>query len=299
MDVGQRRCPGRRSRPYPQLFAALPATVLVGELAPLGRGKAAVRVPVLAQALPLLGRHGAELLPAPLEHPLSLLGELLVALVVLPRAPLLLGGERLPGPPVPLLGARGRRREREENDGEGDPASHPFAGGSCPSGVAGSSSSVVVSIASKFLSLSRLRSMGMSTNRSGASASLEGGSAGGGTTFAKRRGAAGADATPCASVAGAGLTAGAPEIRPVRSTMPIATTSTAAVASANAGSGSQSLQRRAGARSASSAAASRTRRRVACSRLGDTVASIGSPSSAVSIRSVTASSRRHAAQTAR
>src|SRR5919198_1524134 len=176
MDVGQRRCPGRRSRPYPQLFAALPATVLVDELAPLRRGKAAVRVPVLAQALPLLGRHGAELLPAPLEHPLSLLGELLVALVVLPRAPLLLGGERLPGPPVPLLGAHGRRREREENDGEGDPASHPFAGGS--------------------------------------------------------------------------LTAGAPEIRPVRSTMPIATTSTAAVASANAGSGSQSLQRRAGARSA-------------------------------------------------
>src|SRR5438132_893895 len=130
---------GRLRRPCCSL-TALPAVVLVDELLPLARGQAAIGVPVLAQALALLRRHGAELLVAPLEHLLPLLGELLVALVVLPRAPLLLGGELLPRPPVPLLGARGRRREREQDDGDGGPAPHPFEGGSCPSGVAGARS---------------------------------------------------------------------------------------------------------------------------------------------------------------
>src|SRR5437867_8410252 len=211
---------GRRRRPCCSL-TALPAVVLVDELLPLARGQAAIGVVVLAQALALLGRHVTELLVAPLEILLPFLGELLVALVVLPRAPLLLGGELLPWPPVPLLGAHGRRRQREQDEGDGGPAPHPFEGGSCPSGVAGSSSSVVVWIASKCVSLSRLRRIGMSMKRSGASASLAGGSAGGGT-FAKR----GACATRFASAAGARLSAGVPGTRPVRCTMPIATTST-------------------------------------------------------------------------
>src|SRR5437879_2646149 len=252
---------GRLRRPCGCL-TALPAVVLVDELLPLARGQVAIPVPVLAQALALLRRHGAELLVAPLEHLLPLLGELLVALVVLPRTPLLLGGELLPRPPVPLLGARGRRREREQDDGDGGPAPHPFEGGSCPSGVAGSSSSVVVWIASKCIILSRLRMMGTSPDWSGASASLAGGSAGGGP-FTTRRGG-GAGATSLASPLGAGRTAGAPGTSPARRTMPIASTSTAAVARANAGSGSQRAPRLAGARSASSAAASRPRRRVAC-----------------------------------
>src|SRR5439155_1591775 len=145
-------------------------------------------------------------LVAPLEHLLPLLGELLVALVVLPRAALFLGRERLPRPAVPLLGSRAPRAQGEHEDGDGGDALHPFEGGSCPSGVAGSAST---------------------------------------------------------------------------------------------GSGSQILQPLAGTPSASSAAASRTRRRVASSRLADTAASIGSPSSVASIRSVTPSSRRHASQTAR
>src|SRR5213594_1253709 len=127
---------GRRRRPCCSL-TALPAVVLVDELLPLARGQAAIGVPVLAQALALLRRHGAELLVAPLEHLLPLLGELLVALVVLPRAPLLLGAELLPRPPVPLLGPHGRRRERQQDEGDGGPALHPFEGGSRPSGVAG------------------------------------------------------------------------------------------------------------------------------------------------------------------
>src|SRR5438445_990676 len=195
---------GRLRRPCCSL-TALPAVVLVDELLPLARGQVAIPVPVLAQALALLRRHGAELLVAPLEHLLPLLGELLVALVVLPRTPLLLGREFLPRPPVPLLGAHGRRGEREQDGGDGGPAPHPFEGGSCPSGVAGSSSSVVVWIASKCVILSRLRMMGMSTNRSGASASLAGGSAGGAS--AKRRGGrssdGGASATPLAATPGA------------------------------------------------------------------------------------------------
>src|SRR5438876_10205952 len=181
---------GRRRRPCCSL-TALPAVVLVDELLPLARGQVAIPVPVLAQALALLRRHGAERLVAPLEHLLRLLGELLVALVVLPRAPLLLGAELLPRPPVALLGAPGRRREREQDDGDGGRAPHPFEGGSCPSGVAGSSSSVVVWIASKCVILSRLRMMDMSTNRSGASASLAGGSAG--RASAKRRGGRSSD----------------------------------------------------------------------------------------------------------
>src|SRR5881296_469794 len=125
---------GRRRRPCCSL-TALPAVVLVDELLPLVRGQAAIGVVVLAQALALLRRHVAELLVAPLEHLLPLLGELLVALVVLPRAPLLLGAELLPRPPVALLGAHGRRREREQDEDEGDggPALHPFEGGSRPS----------------------------------------------------------------------------------------------------------------------------------------------------------------------
>src|SRR2546425_6511299 len=207
---------GRLPRPCCSL-TALPAVVLVDELLPLARGQVAIPVPVLARALALLRRHGAELLVASLEHLLPLLGELLVALVVLPRTPLLLGGELLPRPPVPLLGARGRRREREQDDGDGGPAPHPFEGGSCPSGVAGSSSSVVVWIASKCVILSRLRMMGMSTNRSGASASLAGGSAG--SAFAMRRGGRCACAASLASTLGAGRTAGAPGTSPVRRTM--------------------------------------------------------------------------------
>src|SRR5437879_12740964 len=181
---------GRLRRPCSSL-TALPAVVLVHELLPLARGQAAIGVPVLAQALALLRRHGAELLPAPLELLLPLLGELLVALVVFPCAPLLLGAELLPRPPVPLLGARGRRREREQDDGDSGPAPHPFEGGSCPSGVAGSSSSVVVRIASKCVILSRLRMLGMSRNRAGASASLAGGPGGGAP--ATRRGGRSSD----------------------------------------------------------------------------------------------------------
>src|SRR5437879_2958430 len=158
---------GRLRRPCSSL-TALPAVVLVDELLPLARGQAAIGVVVLAQALALLRRHGAELLVAPLEHLLPLLGELLVALVVLPRAALLLGRERLPRPAVPLLGSRAPRAQGEHEDGDGGDALHPFEGGSCPSGVAGSSSSVVVRIASKCRSLSMLRRMGKSMNRSGA-----------------------------------------------------------------------------------------------------------------------------------
>src|SRR5213593_556329 len=122
---------GRRRRPCCSL-TALPAVVLVDELLPLARGQAAIGVPVLAQALALLRRHGAELLVAALEHLLPLLGELLVALVVLPGTPLLLGRQLLPRTPVLPLGVRHRQAEREQEDGDANPAPHPFEGGACP-----------------------------------------------------------------------------------------------------------------------------------------------------------------------
>ena len=111
-------------------------------------------VVVLPQALLLLRRQGLEALEAILVELLPLLRQLLVALVVLPRAPLLLGRELLPGASRPHCAAAGAAASRMAS-------SAPPSGDIIRStGRRRCPSSVVVWMASKCWSFSMLRSIG-------------------------------------------------------------------------------------------------------------------------------------------
>src|SRR5581483_3769470 len=260
----------RRSvdRARPGLPTVLPATVLLPELLPLVRVEPAVDLVILAQPLLLLGRQRLELPVTLLERALALLGQLAVALVVLPGALPLLGGELAPRSPArPRLRGRDGRAEQERGE-EQRCAHHPFDW---------SSSRVVVRIASKCCSLSMLRRIGRSTKRSGSAASSGGGSAG--ATCARRVGVS-RRATACDGAAAcefAAVRVGAASMPsgadPVRHT-PTASITTAVVAMATAGTPSTAHHGRArvSLRSRSSAASRRTRRSVSCSSAGGTSA---------------------------